>query len=98
MLNRIKDIKSSNKRLKIEKDREIIIRFKNGDMNAFSQVYSKFRKPILKFIQKRIKSSDISEELTQDIFLKIYQYRESYDPSYEPSTWIWTIARNTVYD
>ncbi len=69
------------------------------DSNNFSsKIYSKFYKPISKYVRKYISSQTIAEELTQDIFLKIYQNRGSYDPTYALPSWIWTIAKNTVFD
>lgn len=98
MLNRLKVMKYPSKRLSVVNDRELILSFQNGDINSFSPIYSRFHKPILKFVLNQIKTVHVAEEITQDIFLKIYQYKSSYNPEYEVSTWIWTIARNTVYD
>lgn len=63
-----------------------------------SRVYSKFYKPIYKYVKKHVNSQIIAEELTQDIFLKIFQNRFSYDPTFALPSWIWTIAKNTVFD
>ncbi len=79
-------------------EQEILLRFLNGDLEAFEPIYSRFKKPILKFIMKQIHSVDVAEELCQDVFLKIYHYRKTYNAEYEFSGWIWTIARNTVFD
>jgi RNA polymerase sigma-70 factor (ECF subfamily) len=79
-------------------DKEALCNFQNGDMASFSILYSRFHKPILKYVLKQIQIPNVAEELTQDVFLKVYQFRSSYNSEYEVSTWIWTIARNTVYD
>jgi RNA polymerase sigma-70 factor (ECF subfamily) len=98
MLKRLKEIKCPNKLLGIKRDRELISKLQNGDLDSFSPIYSRFYKPVLKYVLNQIKSTHVAEELAQDIFFKIYQFRGSYNPNFEPSTWIWTIARNTVYD
>lgn len=65
---------------------------------AFEKIYKKFREPILNYVSGKMSDRDSAEELTQEIFIKAYRFRESYDPRYELSTWLWTIARNTLAD
>lgn len=40
----------------------------------------------------------LAEDLTSDTFLKWFEKFDMYDETYEFSTWIFTIARNTLYD
>jgi RNA polymerase sigma-70 factor, ECF subfamily len=70
----------------------------NESHEAFSKVYERFRKPLLQFVKMRISDPAIAEELTQEVFLKAYRFRDSYQDRYALSTWLWTIARNTVSD
>jgi RNA polymerase sigma-70 factor, ECF subfamily len=93
-----KGIKCSSRFLSGNRDQELILKLQNGDVDSFAPIYARFRKPILKFVLKQVRTVDVAEELTQDIFLKLYQHRKSYNPAYEFSTWLWTIARNTVFD
>jgi len=64
----------------------------------YEQIYAKFRKPILEYVRLKVRNPDIAEEVTQEIFLKAYRYRDSYDAKFQFSTWLWTIARNTISD
>lgn len=98
MLINFKGIKYPGKRLSNLREQELILNLQDGELESFSFLYARFAKPILKFVLRHVRSRDIAEELTQDVFLKVYQHRGSYDPQFEVSTWIWTIARNTVYD
>lgn len=66
--------------------------------SAFSSIYSRFKKPIFQYVANRITDIQVAEELTQEVFLKVYRFHESYDKQYAFSTWLWSIARNTVYD
>lgn len=65
---------------------------------AFSKVYQRFSKPLQNYIRSRISDPEIAEELTQEVFLKAYRFRASYQERYALSTWLWTIARNTISD
>ena len=64
----------------------------------FSRVWDRYRKPILRYVAVRVPNDEIANELTQEVFLKAYRFRESYSEKYAFSTWLWTIARNTVAD
>lgn len=98
MLKNFKGIKYPGRRHCVHTEKDLILKLQAGELTSFGPLYDRFAKPILKFVRRQVQSSDIAEELVQDIFLKVYQYRKSYDPQYEVSKWIWTIARNTVYD
>ena len=73
-------------------------KIKKGDQDIFSKIYLKFKKPIFAYFKSKTRSPDLSEELTQEVFLKAFRFRESYNSQYEFSTWIWTIAKNTLSD
>ena len=64
----------------------------------FDRMYGRFRKPILNYVFQRVRDEHLAEELTQEIFLKVYRFRDSYQPGFQFSTWLWTIARNTLTD
>jgi RNA polymerase sigma-70 factor, ECF subfamily len=79
-------------------DRHLVSEFVHGSSESFARIYERFEKPILSFLMQRIDDLHVAEELTQEVFLKIFRHRSSYRPEFEFSTWLWTIARNTVFD
>jgi RNA polymerase sigma-70 factor (ECF subfamily) len=72
--------------------------FKNGDEYVFSIFYKRYSKAIARYVSARIADAHIVEDITQEIFIKAFRFRDSYDEKHEFSTWLWTIARNTVFD
>lgn len=72
--------------------------FRNGDNEAFAKIYRRFRKPIFHYVSTRVFDKQSAEDVTQEVFIKAYRFREAYDEQYAFSTWLWTIARNTVFD
>lgn len=88
----------SGGRARTDLDAAVIEGFMLGEEAAFAKVHSRFRKPILQYVKQRVPHDEAAEEITQEIFLKVHRYRESFDPSYAFSTWLWTIARNTIID
>ena len=67
------------------------------EMKHFPTFYRTNVKRIYRFLYFRLKGNKASaEDLTQDVFLKAYGAFESYDPRVSQSSWIFTIARNTL--
>lgn len=66
--------------------------------SVFDGIYRKFRNPIMRYVYRAIKDDCIAEELTQEIFLKAFRFKSHYRRRFRISTWLWSIARNTVVD
>ncbi|MEK6706321.1 MAG: sigma-70 family RNA polymerase sigma factor [Bdellovibrionota bacterium] len=76
----------------------LIHAFQNGEQQAFSEIYNRYSNPILKYVLRHTRDTEIAQDLTQEIFFKIFRFRSSYRPEHGFSTWIWTIAKNTIFD
>lgn len=72
---------------------------KNGDQNAFSQIYELYFVPVFRYIFLRVQNKSDAENLAQDVFLKAYKNIDNFhEKNKEPLTLFFTIARNTVID
>ncbi len=107
MLNRIKIWRNKNERqnvlissncFKSKHEQKLLIKFKEGDKEAFSKVYKRFKKPIFNYVSSKLRDRHMAEEVTQEIFIKSYRFRGSFDPRYKFSTWLWAISKNTLSD
>lgn len=79
-------------------DKDIIIRARGGDLDAFEQILSFYEKAIYNYCLRILKNSQNAKDATQETFIKVYTHRKSIDPEKNLKTWIFTIATNTVYD
>ena len=79
-------------------DASLVVAFQAGSSDAYSKIYERFRKPIMRYISSRLSDAQVAEEVVQDIFLKVYRFRANYSPEYAFSTWLWSISKNTVSD
>ncbi len=62
-------------------------------------VYTEYKDKIRKYVFGKLQNKEDAEDLVGEIFLKVCEKYESYDSSRASiSTWIYTIARNTVID
>lgn len=64
-----------------------------------AEIYEQFSSKVLHYIQSRVCDSYLAEDLCSEVFVKIYDKLGSYDPDKSAlSTWVFTIARNTLTD
>lgn len=71
---------------------------RESSAETFGRIYQRFRHPILSYVRARVQDQEVAEEITQDIFMKVFRFRAGYQERFAFSTWLWTIAKNTVSD
>lgn len=75
-------------------DEELIELFKNGKTEAFDELVSRFKNPLINFIYRFMGDYDESDDIVQDTFVKVYMNKHYYKSIAKFSTWIYTIASN----
>ncbi len=66
---------------------------------TYEDVYQLYQGKVKSYIRSKISNSYEAEDLLSTVFLKIYEKFETFDQSKASiSTWIYTIARNTMID
>jgi RNA polymerase sigma-70 factor (ECF subfamily) len=71
---------------------------KQGDEEAFNQLYQLYLTPIYRYLYLRLKHKQQAEDLTQAVFVKIYQSLDKITDFSKPLAYFFTIARNTLID
>lgn len=62
-------------------------------------IYRDYHSKVFGYLVSRVNDHHVAEDLTSDIFVKIYEKFDSFDQRKASlSTWIYTIARNTLID
>ena len=69
-----------------------------GDQKAYSELMSLYWSSIEKTLSLKLMSKEDVEDLTIATFSKAFDKLDSYDDSFAFSTWIQTIASNTLID
>ena len=63
------------------------------------KIYGDYHGKVFGYIRSKINSAQDAEDLTADIFVKVFEKLDSFDESKASlSTWVFTIARNTLTD
>jgi RNA polymerase sigma-70 factor (ECF subfamily) len=79
-------------------DKDILIRARAGDLEAFESILSFYEKAIYNYCLKILKNPHNAADVAQETFIKVYTHRKNIDPEKNIKTWIFTIATNTAYD
>ena len=62
-------------------------------------IYTDFYKKVSYFVMKKVGNDIVTEDIVSDVFLKVARNIDRFDPEKAAiSTWIYTIANNTVLD
>ena len=67
--------------------------------DSFDELYQEYFGKVYNYIFGQMLNREVSEDLTEDVFVKVLTNLDCYDfARAKVSTWIFTIARNTIAD
>lgn len=76
----------------------LLHRLKQGDEDAFTQLYYKYSLPMYINFLRLVKDEALSEEFVQEIFTRLWMKRKSISIEQNFSAYIYRCAQNMVYD
>ena len=74
-----------------------MLRYAGGDMEAFQGLYERHRGGLYRYFLRQSNQS-VAEELFQDVWMRVVQSRKRYRPKAAFKTWLYTLARNRMFD
>lgn len=77
----------------MDRDAALMLRVRQGDSAAFSELVDKYKQPIINFVYRMLRDEAEAEDVAQNTFVQAYNAAERYSPSAKFSTWLFTIAR-----
>ena len=78
-------------------DRQLLARWRNGDMTAFDQLYQRYREPLYRFLLRRGHQQVDAEEVFHDSWLRVMDHLDHFDDA-NFKAWLYRIARNLSTD
>ncbi|GGH76127.1 RNA polymerase sigma-70 factor (ECF subfamily) [Filimonas zeae] len=72
----------------------LILRFRNGDEQAFNQLFTTLYSPLCFFASRLIQNNFAAEEICQDVFFTVWKKRESFTEFKSLKAFIYISARN----
>jgi len=83
----------------IEQEKEILKKIKNGDNEAFGELYDFYAPRVYRFVRLKVDSQETAQDVTSEAFLKIWQYLQEQRKIKERfQALLYKIARNLVID
>jgi RNA polymerase sigma-70 factor (ECF subfamily) len=79
-------------------DPVLVRRIQAGDVAAFDELLTRYRKPVLNFVYRLLGDATEAEDVAQDVFVRAYRHIRDYQPKVKVSTWLFAIARNAALD
>jgi RNA polymerase sigma-70 factor (family 1) len=79
-------------------ERELLVKLRDGDQQAFETLYFQYSKRILINVLKLVKDTDEAQEILQDVFIRLWSNRKNIDPDKSFSSYLFTVAQNLVRD
>ena len=75
-------------------DLELVERYRGGDQSAFTELVTRYQRPIYNAAFWVLRRADDANDITQEVFLKVAERLDDYDPRFRFFSWIYRIAVN----
>lgn len=75
-------------------ERQLVVLLRQGDRNAFDELYYRYVQRLLAFSRHYIKDKDEAEEAVQEIFIRIWEKRKSLDESRSFKAYLFQSIKN----
>lgn len=82
------------KTVQYDDDKELILKAKRGDEQAFTMLLRKYEQLIFSFAYKVCRDREKAEETLQDTFVNVYRKLRQFDGKSKFSTWLYSIVLN----
>lgn len=79
-------------------DEDLMLRYRDGDLHAFEELYGRHRLGLYRFIAWRSPRADWVDEIVQDSWANLHHARARYQPDAAFRTYLYQIARNRLLD
>lgn len=79
-------------------DVAVIERARNGDAEAFVQIYEHFGAQIHRYVYRLVGNQELADDITQDTFLRAFQSIHKTSEDSNISAWLYRIASNAAFD
>ena len=81
------------------KDRELLELVRQGDREAFAQIYDRYGEAAYSLAVRIVRDRDLAADVVQDAFLAVWRKAAVFDPARgQASTWILTMTHNKAVD
>ncbi|SDH40749.1 RNA polymerase sigma-70 factor [Chitinophaga filiformis] len=77
-------------------DKELVVMLQAGDNDAFTELYNRYKKPLIIHSYKKTGDLEDAKEIVQEVFSTLWSQREQLPPILHVSAYLYTMVRNKV--
>lgn len=78
-------------------DMELVKQAQTGNNTAVGELYDRHRQRIFRYIQAKIRHTEVAQDLTGEVFLRMVDHLADFQPMGVPfSAWLYRIANNII--
>lgn len=81
-----------------KQNKQLIKKLKEGDRAAFDALFYAFEPTLYAYAIKLTCDAENAKEVVQEVFLKVWERKKFIDPQYSFDSFLYTIAKNLVYN
>ena len=81
-----------------ESDSDIVIAYRDGNLNAFDELVRRYMYRVYAFSYRLSGDQSIAEDVASETFVKVWKKLDSFDETKNFASWLFRIARNTTFD
>jgi len=70
----------------------------NNDMEAFTMLMNKYKKPVLNFCFRYIGNMQDAEDISQEVFIKVFKNIRSFQGKSKFTSWLYRLTLNTCHN
>lgn len=79
-------------------DEELMLRYRDGDAQAFETLYARHKGGLYRFILRQCRDPAQAEELFQEVWMNLIRARKRYTVQAKFATYLYRLAHNRVID
>jgi RNA polymerase sigma-70 factor (family 1) len=79
-------------------DEQLVVLIKNGDQQAFAEVYKRYAESLAGFASSKLYDLDDARDILHDMFVKLWENREQLYITSNLQSYLFTIVRRRIID
>ena len=79
-------------------EKELLARFRTGDVDAFTQLYHRYSGQIYYNVLRMVKDEHTAEEIVQEMFVKVWQKCDTIQAETNFAAFLYRVGQNMVID
>ncbi len=81
-----------------QRDQDLVQGYIKGDASALQLLIQRYSARIYRYILSLVRDRDVADMLSQDVFVKMWKHLHTFRMHASFQTWLYVIARHTVFD